>query len=270
MTNATGSVSNLIESGDLQGAINVALSIAKIRPTDDAARRLLIDLLIVSGDFERADKQADILSKTIPDLAMGLALLRGRLRASDARAAWFETGAVPAFPDGPSEHDQLAMKNALVLEKSVTGTNGEATTPFPENVIHGSVKIDGRTATSFRDLDDRIPHAIEILNTNGTYMWIDFNRINRIEFQPVQSVRDLTWRQALLTLRDDSQSEVIMPATYFSRDVSDAMKLGRETDWVEAGGGLFAGKGQKCLLVDDDVIGLLDIMSIEFIPEPAN
>ncbi|MBA8879744.1 type VI secretion system accessory protein TagJ [Phyllobacterium myrsinacearum] len=270
MTNATESVSTLIDAGDLQGAINAALSTVKQRPRDDAARRLLIDLLIVSGDFERADKQADILSQTVPDMTVGLALLRGRLRAADARVAWFETGAVPAFPDGPSENDQLAMKNALVIEKSATGTNGEATTPFPENVIQGSVKIDGRTAASFRDLDDRIPHAIEILNTNGTYMWIDFNRINRIEFQPVQSIRDLTWRHALLTLRDDSQSEIVMPATYFSRDVSDAMKLGRETDWAEAGGGLFAGKGQKCLLVDDDVIGLLDVTSIEFIPGPAN
>ncbi|QND55166.1 nitrogen fixation protein (plasmid) [Phyllobacterium sp. 628] len=270
MTDATTSVSELIDAGDLQGAIDASLSAVKQRPTDSAARRLLIDLLIVSGDFARADKQADILSNTVPDMALGLTLLRGRLRAADARAAWFETGAVPAFPDGPSEHDQLSMKNALVLGKIAAGTNGEATTPFPENVIHGSVKIDGRDAISFRDLDDRLPHAIEIFHTNGTYMWIDFNRISRLEFQPVQSVRDLTWRHALLTLRDESQSEVVMPATYFSRDASDAMKLGRETDWVEVGGGLYAGKGQKCLLVDDDVVGLLDVTSIEFIPGPVN
>lgn len=115
MTNATGSVSALIDAGDLQGAVSAALSVVKQRPTDGAARRRLIDLLIVSGDFERADKQADILSKTIPDMMVGLALLRGRLRAADARAAWFETGAVPAFPDGPSANDQLAMKNALAI-----------------------------------------------------------------------------------------------------------------------------------------------------------
>lgn len=267
----TNSVSALIDAGDLQGAIDAALTAIKQRPTDGAARRLLIDLLIVSGDFERADKQAAILSNTAPDTALGMTLLRGRLRASDARAAWFETGAVPAFfPEGPSERDQLAMKNALVLQKDTAGKNGEATTPFPENVFEGSVKIDGRTAKSFRDLDDRIPHAIEILHTNGSYMWIDFNRINHIKFHPIQSLRDLTWRHALLTLRDDSQSDVVMPATYFSRDGSDAMKLGRETDWVEAGGGLYAGKGQKCLLADDDVIGLLDVTSIEFIPGPVN
>ncbi|PRD49880.1 type VI secretion system accessory protein TagJ [Phyllobacterium myrsinacearum] len=270
MTNATGSVSALIDAGDLQGAVSAALSVVKQRPTDGAARRRLIDLLIVSGDFERADKQADILSKTIPDMMVGLALLRGRLRAADARAAWFETGAVPAFPDGPSANDQLAMKNALAIGGGHAGIKGVAATAFPENVIGGSVKVDGRSAASFRDLDDRIPHAVEILHTNGTYMWIDFNRINRIEFQPVRSLRDLTWRHALLTLRDDSQSEIIMPATYFTRDGSDAMKLGRTTDWTEAGGGLFAGKGQKCLLVDDDVVGLLDVTSIEFLHGPAN
>lgn len=270
MAGQTNSVSALIDAGNLRGAVDAGLAAVKQNPTDALARRLLIDLLIVSGDFERADKQAAILANTLPDLALGLTMLRGRLRAADARAAWFERGAVPAFPEGPSERDQLAMKNALVLDKKTSGKNGEAPESFPENVFEGSVKIDGRTVSAFRDLDDRIPHAIEIFHTNGTYMWIDFNRIGRLDFHPIQSVRDLTWRNALLTLRDESQSEIVMPATYFSRDADDAMKLGRETDWVEAGSGLYAGKGQKCLLADDDVLGILDIGSIEFVPAVAS
>ncbi len=101
MAGQTNSVSALIDAGNLRGAVDAGLAAVKQNPTDALARRLLIDLLIVSGDFERADKQAAILANTLPDLALRLTMLRGRLRAADARAAWFETGAVPAFPRGP-------------------------------------------------------------------------------------------------------------------------------------------------------------------------
>lgn len=254
-------ISDHLEKADLDGALQAVLGQVKTQPADTQARRLLIDLLIVAGDFERADKQADILSKTSLDTALAMGLLRGRLRAASARKAWFLEGAVPAFPEGPTERDRTAMELAVARREGdpeAVKIALEALTAVSET---GGLKINERPAQSFRDADDRIPHALEVLCTDGSYMWIDFDLVEDVTFPQIKVVRDLAWRPAKLTMRDGSETEVIVCSTYFAANPTNDERLARTTDWVEETG-VVCGRGQKTFLVDDDAITAVDLASL--------
>jgi type VI secretion system protein ImpE len=252
-------VSAALDAGDISGAVNLALETVKSAPKDTDARRLLIDLLILSADFERADKQADILSNTAGDLTLGMALLRGRLRAAKAREAWFRDGAVPVFPGEPTPRDQIAMLLGVALREGDATRISEALLAMTTISQTSGLSINGNRVAEFRDVDDRLPHAVEVLCSDGSYMWVDFDRIETIKFNPVSSVRDLVWRPAKLRLNDGSETDVVVCVTYCSATQSDEEKLARITNWKELAGGAVVGVGQKAYLAGDDAVYSLDV-----------
>lgn len=253
-------VTGYVESGDVKGAVDAALAAVKAQPANVDARRLLIDLLIVAGDFERADKQADILSKTSVELALGMGLLRGRLRAASARIAWFREEAVPAFPEGPTPRDEAAIQLAIARRTDDGVAEALASTTALSETA--GITANGAAVESFRDADDRIPHALEVLCTNGSYMWVDFDLIENVDFAEVKAVRDLVWRPTKLTLRDGSETDVVTCATYYADSPSDGELLARVTDWVDGADGVVTGRGQKAFLAGDEAIYAADLASL--------
>jgi type VI secretion system protein ImpE len=259
MTTYQEKVSERLDHADIDGAVAIALEQVKAAPKDEDARRLFIDLLIVQGDFERADKQADILSNTAGALTLGLSLLRGRLRAAKARELWFTEGAVPAFPDGPTERDTLAMQ----LGVSMRGGNAAEIKRDLDLLASASqtnaMTVNEMNGVELRDADDRVPHAIEVLCSNGSYMWVDFDRIERLEFAPVKSIRDLAWRPANLILKGASETDVVICNTYFATKQTAGERLSRTTDWDEMAGGVITGRGQKTYLAGEDALYALEL-----------
>ena len=256
---ATHDPRSAIEAGDLEAALAGALAAVKAAPGDQGARLLLIDTLIVSGEFERADRQADILGNLAPDMALGLSLLRGRLRACEARRAWFEEAAVPAFPDGPTERDEAAMRLGVAMRAGDGIAEAlEALTAISET---DGVSVDGQAPAAFRDADDRVPHALELLGGNGSYVWVDWARIASLTFEPPRAVRDLAWRPARLETADGAVSDVVVCATYHAPNASDAERLGRETGWDERNG-VVCGRGQKTFLAGEEIALALEMSSL--------
>jgi type VI secretion system protein ImpE len=252
-------ISERLGSADIDGAVAIALEQVKSAPKDEDARRLFIDLLIVQGDYERADKQADILSNTAGALTLGLSLLRGRLRAAKARELWFLEGAVPSFPDGPTERDAMAMQLAISMRGGNTDEIKRDLDLLAGTSQTSSMTVNDASSVELRDADDRIPHAVEVLCSNGSYMWVDFDRIEKLDFAPVKSVRDLTWRPANLVLAGGSETDVVICNTYFAAEQTAEERLSRTTDWEEAKGGVITGRGQKTYLAGDDAVYALDL-----------
>jgi type VI secretion system protein ImpE len=259
MTTYQDKVSGRLDHADIDGAVALALEQVKAAPKDENARRLFIDLLIVQGDFERADKQADILSNTAGALTLGLSLLRGRLRAAKARELWFLEGAVPAFPDGPTERDAMAMQLAISMRGGDLSEIRRDLELLAAASQTNSMTVNETTGLELRDADDRIPHAVEVLCSNGSYMWVDFNRIEKLDFAPVKSVRDLAWRPANLILAGGSETDVVICNTYFAAKQTAEERLSRTTDWDEAAGGVVTGRGQKTYLAGEDAVYALDL-----------
>jgi type VI secretion system protein ImpE len=264
MTKMREPIADCLQLADVGGALRESAERIRSHPQDKNARLKHIDLLIIDGAFASADKQAVVLATLDPKLAVSLTLLRGRLRAEDARAAWFEDHAPPSFPEGPTERDKTMMALHLELSDGDDDALREKAERARANSTCGPIAVNGKMVDVFRDIDDRIPHALEALCADGSYMWLDFALLHRIDFRPVERVRDLVWRQARVTMRCGSASDLTIPATYFALGGVGAMKLARETDWRPLRGGLFAGAGQKCFLAGEESIGILAVETIEF------
>ncbi|HXV30784.1 MAG TPA: nitrogen fixation protein, partial [Sinorhizobium sp.] len=151
-------VAQFLVDDALFDAVELAKSHVKSAPTDKEARHIYIDLLILVGEYERADAQCNLAAGFAPEDTMGFALLRNQLRAMAARDAWFVNAAVPEFPQGPSQLDKVAIKLGLAHRAR---TASEATAALEElDAQRGerAILLNGERVSDIRDLDDRIPH----------------------------------------------------------------------------------------------------------------
>ncbi|WP_049732066.1 type VI secretion system accessory protein TagJ [Rhizobium ecuadorense] len=262
----SASIAQSLSDNALEEALEEAKAHLKAKPSDQVARHLYIDLLVLAGDYERADNQCSLAATLSPDATMGFALLRNELRAMAARDAWFTSSAVPEFPQGPSELDKLAIRLGIAHRD---GNAEETRTQLDalENLRGEHPLIwNGKAVSDFRDLDDRTPHALEVIMTGGGYLWIDFAKISALSIEPIARPRDLAFRRAELTLVDGAAASVLLPAVYHGTSKDATLRLGRETDWIEEPTGITTGRGQRCFLAGDELVSFHDTQSLEIVP----
>lgn len=257
------SIASSLSAGVLSQALDTAKEHVRAAPSDKDGRHLYIDLLILAGDYERADTQCSLAVTLAPQDTMGFAMLRNQLRAMAARNAWFEAGAVPEFPHGPSTLDKAAIELALAVREG--GTARPALEALDSQRGERPMVWNGKPVADFRDLDDRVPHALEVIMTGGGYLWIDFAKIASVTVEPIARPRDLAFRRAELALVDGASAPVLLPAIYHGTEGSETLLLGRETAWVTEPSGITTGRGQRCFLAGDDLVSFHDMQSLAMV-----
>lgn len=121
-------------------------------------------------------------------------------------------------------------------------------------------------AGEIRDCDDSLNGYLEGLGTDGCYYLWQWSEIEAIEFHAPGTPVELVWRRATVDTADGRQGEVFIPLTYVA-SVTDAQKLGRETDWVQVTPALVTGVGQKLFLVGEAAVALGELNRIERLAE---
>jgi type VI secretion system protein ImpE len=257
----------MYQSGDLSGAIKALVEMVKKKPTDEASRALLAEFLLFDGAFDRADTQMTTISNLNPEKAVTIALWRQLVRGAVARDQLFAEGRVPEFLTPPPEHVQILLRGIVALRE---WSGAEAFDLFQQAeearpIVSGRM---GDTAFSgIRDLDDLFAPVMEVFTSTGKYFWVPFETIETVVFAPPQRPSDLVWRQAQMVVRDGTDGVVYVPAIYpplQGADRSDALKLGRATEWVEGAEGIVRGEGQRCLLVGEEDIPIMSLETLEF------
>lgn len=257
---------DLYRAGDLDGAVARCLELVKSRPTDTAARFQLAELSCIAGDLERADRQLDTVSTQDPEFAVAAALLRQLVRAEMARRECFFAGRVPEFIGTPSPAIEARLRALASLRSGAVDEAAEIVRRADESVTDVGVQVNGQPVTQLRDLDDLLAPLLEVHTSTGKYFWIDWDQIVSMEVHPPQRPLDLLWRQATLSIAAGPDGEVFLPAIYLEPDgpvASDAsLRLGRSTDWVEMAEGFVRGRGQRMLLVGENDLPFLELVSI--------
>jgi type VI secretion system protein ImpE len=231
------SAKELFDAGKLNEAIEALGAEVKNNPTDARRRTFLFELLCFKGDYDRAEKQLNILSDGTPDSKMGAMLYYSALHAERVRQKLFEEKDYPVVP-------------------AATDTRGGT--------------IDGQPFESLEDADPRIGPRLELFAA-GAYLWIPFEHIESIELQPPKRLRDLLWAPALVRtgpkFKEKELGEVLLPvlAPFSWRHADDNVRLGRATEWTEVDG-VAVPSGQRIFSVDGEDYPLLDIRKIEFTP----
>ena len=68
-----------------------------------------------------------------------------------------------------------------------------------------------------------------------------------------------------MSVAEGPDGDVYIPVVYASEDtLTDAQRLGRETDWSQSDGGPVRGIGQRILLMGEDGAGIMELGAIQF------
>jgi type VI secretion system protein ImpE len=265
MSETEQTAASLFRAGKLGEAVAAAQTALRKAPTDLNARVLLGELLAFSSNLERADVVLDAASAIDPSTALVVAEFRQLIRADMARRQLFRDGRVPEFLSDPTETQRLQLAALVALragdfaEAARQANAAEAVRPRVPGK-HGDVAFD-----DWRDIDDLLAGTFEVLTTTGKYYWVPTERVQTLEFHAPKRPRDLLWRRASMSVAEGPDGDVYIPAVYSSDEaLTDALCLGRETDWRQSEGGPVRGVGQRLFLVGEQDVALMDLGNIRF------
>ena len=89
----------LFRAGRLAEALKALSAEVRDNPTDPRRRTFLFELLCFSGDYDRADKQLEVLGQAGPQSELGVVLYRAALYAERQRQDLFSSGEYPNKAD---------------------------------------------------------------------------------------------------------------------------------------------------------------------------
>ena len=262
--------------GRLGDAVAAANAAVRTRPSDPGARVLLAELLVFAGNLERADVILDACGDLDPTLAVVVAEFRQLVRGEMARRQLFRDGRVPEFlgePDAAQRASLAAMVALRSGEYAQAGQQAEAAEQA--RARPGGHDRAGVWFDDLRDGDDLLAPTLEAITTTGKYYWIAMSRIVSLEFHPPKRPRDLYWRRCSVTVASGPDGDVYVPAIYAFEGIepallTDAVRLGRATDWVATGeGGPTRGIGAVTWLVGEDARTLMELDALSFETPPA-
>ena len=255
----------LLDSNQLSAAIAELNQDVKSRPADSHLRTFLFELLCFAGEYERAERQLDVIGHQNESAGIGVEVYRQLLKADKARQDWFAEGLTPTFLlDPPSwiQH-QLEAGNRL------RGQQTEEAKALLQQAASKNSKlkgvVNGKPFDDFRDSDDRLGPVFEVF-LRENYVWLPCEQIKKITIPKPKQLRDLLWTPATIEAGEGEAGDVHIPVLYVGShsEKDDQLRLGKITDWRGLGDGLTGAAGQKTFLVDDSEMSMLEIREIEF------
>jgi type VI secretion system protein ImpE len=255
----------LFDAGHLSAAIEQLNQELRSHPTDSHLRTFLFELLCFAGDYQRAERQLDVIGGQEAKAEVGVQVYRNVLAAESARRRLFSEGLRPnfLFDAPPYVHLHLEAVNRL---RQGNPTEAVALLEQSDNSRpHLKGRVEGQPFDEFRDGDDLMAPFLEVIAHNA-YVWLPFEQIKHLTISVPKRLRDLLWIPATLESRQGPVGEVFLPVLYAgsSEHADDQVKLGRMTDWQAVADGLALGVGQHLFFIDGQDRGMLEIRDIEF------
>lgn len=232
----------LYRAGHLTDAIKALSAELRDNPTDTRRRTFLFELLCFAGQYDRADKQLEVLAQAGPDSETGVLLYRSALYAERQRQDAFERG-------------------------ELTGSQSQG----DESPDRGGT-VNGRPFSYFSDADPRTGARLELFAA-GNYLLLPLEHVASIEIPQPKKLRDLIWTPAAVrttpAFKGTELGEVLLPvlAPFSWRHSDELVRLGRMTVWDKPEGSEHQIPfGQKMWMVDDEEIPFLELRALEFNP----
>ena len=255
-----------LDAGNLTAAVESALASVKANPTDARARTFLFELSCFSGDWERAERQLDVIGHQSANAMVGSLIYRQCIEAERKRARFFSESLKPEFLATPPDYVYgLLTANNRLREGNQTQAR-EILDKTEEERPAFACRMNGKEVSDFRDYNDPTSCILEAF-IKDSYVWIPFEQIVRIKFGEMKSLRDLLWIQTEVETENGTNGEMFVPALYNDswKSADDQIRLGRMTDWRDAGGEIFLGEGMKMFWADGADVPVLELKEIEFV-----
>jgi type VI secretion system protein ImpE len=219
----------LLQAGRLDEAIAALGAELREQPSDARRRMFLFELLCLAGNYDRAEKQLDILAE-----------------------------------DDPSKR-QRAMFYTLVLSAERLRQSMAASGDYPQTGgDSGPGSWNGTRFTRLEDTDPRQYSHFEFITAAG-YHRIPMAEVASVEMDAPARLRDLIWSPARMRFRqrpDDTVDALIPVLTAGAfKHVDPQVRLGRVTVW-EQQDGIEVPCGQRMFQADDTVWPVLELRNL--------
>jgi type VI secretion system protein ImpE len=264
------SAKDLFDAGKLSDAIAAATADVKANPTDARRRTFLFELLCFAGDWDRAEKQIDVIGQQSVEATLAVTVYRANIAAERERAKLFRDGAAPHFLSEPPAYVDLHVEAIQKLRAGdLAGARAVLDRAEEERPALPGTWND-EDFEDFRDYNDWTAPALELI-VKDKYTWLALEGISEIEIDPPKTLRDLIWVPARVKAVDGTTGEVYLPSMYYgsTQHPDDQVKLGRLTEWKSLSDDLTQGMGLRLFLVGDGEQSLLDTRRIAFTRDGA-
>ena len=255
----------LLESGQLAGAIERVAGEVKAKPGDPAARTFYFELLALNGDLDRAAKQLEVLAAGTGELGAGAPIYLGAIQAEKERRQFFHGGPRPRVVRQP------ACANAYLeaVENYAAGNLSAATRLLEaaadeERPLRGT--LNGAEIHELSDSHDLLGPFLEVV-MEGHYAWVPWDAIQSLAIPEPRYLRNTVWSPASLTLSSGDRGDVLVFSMYVDSHLQadDDVKLGRRTIWSNPAEFTVA-YGQKVITTGDTDCPILEMRTLEVEP----
>jgi type VI secretion system protein ImpE len=254
----------LLQQGHLDACQTELFREIRKDPSNPDLRVFLFQLSCVQQDWPRARNQLSVLRSMCERFVPMVDTYTPLINAEDIRSAVLRGKEQPTCL-GESQQWLADFHQAQCMAGLGDYQNAkDAALRGMEAAKAVSGEVDGQAFSWLCDGDTRFGPAFEVM-LQGNYKSLPFEYIERIDFEEVEDLRDMVWRAATVTLKDNAKLIVFIPTCYpLSDATTDSQKLARTSTWKEAIPDFFMGEGQRVLMSDTQEFGLLDIQCITF------
>jgi type VI secretion system protein ImpE len=257
------SAAELLQQGDLDGALSALQDEVRKEPAKAKHRVFLFQLLTVLGQWDRALTQLNVVGD-LDGEAMLMVQAYGTTLQTEAlrRDVWAGKTTPLVFGD-PEEWIALMLEavrlDAAGSHAEATGLRARALEAAPAT----AGTMNGEPFEWIADGDDRLGPLLEAI-VEGKLYWIPFHRIQALGIAEPADLRDKVWAPAHFTWANGGEAVGFVPTRYpgsEDRD-DDAIRLAKKTDWVEATPDCWHGLGQRMLNTDAGEYAILDVREL--------
>jgi len=254
---------DLFRAGELPACLAELQTQVRQRPADAKLRVFLAQLLMLTGDWERALNQLSVVGELDAAALPMKHTYTAAVQCERIRAAVFRGERSPLIFGEPPEWI-ASMVQSLKLQNGGQATEAAAMRAQAlEEAPASAGTLNGAQFEWIADADSRLGPVLEVL-LNGAYYWAPFNRIRRIQFEKPTDARDLIWLPAQFTWTNEGEAMGLVPVRYpgSETDTDDAVRLSRKTRWEETAPDTYTGVGQRVLATSSDEVGILEVREL--------
>ncbi len=256
---------DFIKAGKLSEARSLLIEEVKSAPTNQNSRTLLFQVQAYGGEWEKARRQLEIIAKQDANRETGVQVYLNLVQAETERIEVFQNKRIPSFlPKTPPYFEQYQDAWQKLNDQEFEAYES-IFNEIRERCANISGTLNRREFTGFSETDTRLSCFLEAF-VHEHYVWVPMEALRELILSEPQTLLDLLWASAQITLRGGLTLNCYLPVLYPDsfRHEDDRLKLGRMTDWKDLGQGVQQGSGQHVYRVGDDDVGILEIREMIF------
>jgi type VI secretion system protein ImpE len=253
--------------GDLAACLADLQQQVRRFPADPKYRIFLAQLLMVTGDWDRAVTQLEVVGGLDASAMPMVHAYRSAIQCERLRQSVLRGERSPMVFGDPEPWVALVVQALVALgagrAEQADALRAEAFAAAPASA--GSVN--GVEFEWIADADSRLGPILEVL-LNGAYYWVPMHRIAVMVVEPPADLRDLVWLPVQLTWTNGGQVMGLVPTRYAGTEAAEegALKLSRKTEWLPIGSDAYAGRGQRVLATSAEEFPLLTVRQLTLRP----